>query len=209
MNVYAARLVLQAVSDVASHEIDYSKTSSATKDDSSRESSTGDPVAAAHQAARAFGPDSQAGRQLERAAAAYGKQGEDNGVDVGFGTPNEVQNNDGSKGDKNSPAGLLLNCTFDMDRLKGDALARAITHIGTHIADLRDPQATALPSATYDLENRAWQSTVLSAVAYQQKTLTVPGGYLLWNSAWPAAHRNKMVDAALMDFLKNWAVLRN
>jgi hypothetical protein len=41
------------------------------------------------------------------------------------------------RGDKNSPDGLLFNCTFDMDKLKGEALARAISHVGTHIADLR------------------------------------------------------------------------
>jgi hypothetical protein len=50
LNLYRARLVLQTVSDVSAHEIDYSKVSSITKDDSARESAGGDPVAAAHQA---------------------------------------------------------------------------------------------------------------------------------------------------------------
>ncbi len=208
LNLYRARLVLQTVSDVSAHEIDYLKVSSSTKDDSPRESPGGDPVAAAHQAARAFSPDSQAAKEVERAAAAFGKEGEDNGVEVGFGTPNEVQKNDGPKGDKNSPDGLLINCTFDMDRLKGEALTRAITHVGTHIADLRDPQSTAAESTAYELEYRAWHTTVLNAVAFQQKTLTLPGGYLLWNSAWPAADRNKMVDAGITNFLKDWAVLK-
>ena len=79
--------MLQSVSDISAREIDYSKVSSATNDDSARESSGGDPVAAAHQAARAFTPDSQAAKQVERAAAAYGKEGEDNGVDVGLVLP--------------------------------------------------------------------------------------------------------------------------
>jgi hypothetical protein len=205
LNLYRARLVLQTVADVSPNEIDYSRVSSATKDDSSHDSRGGDPVAAAHQAARAFGADSQAGKAVERAAAAYGKAGEDNGVQVGFGTPNEVPKNDGLKGDKDSPDGLLINCTFDTDRLKGDALARAMAHVGTHIADLRDPGST--PTG-YDLENRAWQTTVLGAVAFQQKTLTAPGGYLLWNSAWPAAERNKMVDEGITSFLRDWAVLK-
>jgi len=205
LNTYRARLVLQAVSEISVQEIDYSKVSSASKDDSPGESSGGNPVAAAHQAARAFGPDSAAGKQVERAAAAFGKEGDDNGVEVGFGIPNEVPKNDGSKGDKNSPDGLLLNCVFDMDRLKGGALTHAITHVGAHIADVRDPHFTA---TAYELEYRAWQTTVLSFVAHQQKTLTVPGGFLMWNSAWPTADRNKMIDEGITSFLRDWAVLK-
>jgi len=197
LNLYRARLVLQSVSDVVAREIDYSKVSSATKDDSTRDSG-GDPVAATHQAARAFGVDSAAGKMVERAAAAYGAQGDDNGVEVGFGVSNEVPKGDGSKSDKDSPDGLLFNCTFDMDRLKGDALARALANIGTHIADLRDKTLSLSP---YDLEYRAWQTAVLGAIANQQKTLTAPGGYLLWNSAWPAPDRNKMFDDAIKSFL--------
>jgi hypothetical protein len=205
LNLYRARLVLQAVADVSPKEVDYSRVSSATKDDSERESGSGDPVAAGHQAARAFGADSQAGKEVERAAAAFGKEGEDNGVDVGFGTPNEVPEGDGVKAGKDSPDGVLFNCIFDMDRLKGDALARAITHVGTHIADLRD--SGSLPPA-YNLEYRAWQTTVLSAVAFQQKTLTAPGGYLLWNSSWPAAERNKLMEEGITSLLTDWAVLK-
>jgi hypothetical protein len=158
--------------------------------------------------ARAFNPDSQAAKQVERAAAAYGKEGEDNGVEVGFGTSNEVPKSDSPKGDKNSPDGLLFNCTFDMDRLKGDALTRAISHVGTHIADVRDPQSHATEANTYDLEYQAWQTTVLSAVASQQKTLTLPGGYLVWNSGWPASDRSKMVDDGISSFLRDWAALK-
>jgi hypothetical protein len=208
MNLYRARLVLQTVSDVSPHEIDYSKASSATKDDSTRESDAGDPVAAAHQAARAFSSDSQPAKQIERAAAAYGKEGEDNGVDVGFGTANEVPKSDGSKGDKNSPDGLLFNCTFDTERLKGEALTRAISHVGTHIADVRDAQFSATEANAYELEYRAWQTTVLSALAFQQKTLTLAGGYLVWNSSWPAADRSKMVDEGIASYLRDSAALR-
>ena len=45
------------------------------------------------QAAKAFGVESDAGKQLERAAAAYGNEGEDNGVNVGFGSANEIPKN--------------------------------------------------------------------------------------------------------------------
>ncbi len=208
MNLYGARLVLQTVSDVSPHEIDFSKASSSTKDDSTRESDAGDPVAAAHQAARAFSADSQSAKQIERAAAAYGKEGEDNGVEVGFGTANEVPKSDGPKGDKNSPDGLLFNCTFDAERLKGEALTRAISHVGTHIADARDAQFAATEANAYELEYRAWQTTVLSALAFHQKTLTLGGGYLVWNSSWPAADRSKMVDEGITGYLRDSAALK-
>ena len=205
LNLYRARLVLEAVADVSPKEIDYSKVSSATKDDSERNSGGGDPVAAAHQAARAFGVESRAGKEVERSAAAFGKEGEDNGVEVGFGISNEISEHDGLKAGKDSPDGILFNCVFDMDRLKGDALARAIAHVGTHIADLRDP---GTPPAVYSLEYRAWQTTVLGAVAFQQKTLTAPGGYLLWNSGWAAADRNHLMEEAITGLLTDWALLK-
>ena len=207
LNRYSARLVLQSVSDVSPQQIDYSKNAAAAKDDSQTESPAGDPVAAAHQAARAFTPGSPAAEQVERAAAAFGKEGEDNGVDVGFGISNEVPRDDGFKGGNASPDGLLFNCTFDMDRLKGEALSKAIAHVGMHIADIRGTQSTAPGADFYDLEYRAWQTTVLSAVATQRKTLTLPGGYLAWNSSWSADERGKMMDQAISKFLSDWAAL--
>jgi len=57
-------------------------------------------------------------------------------VQVGFGTPNEVPKNDGPKNDNNSPDGLVLNCTFDMDRLKGDALRSRHRSRCTHLAEI-------------------------------------------------------------------------
>lgn len=179
LNRYNARLVLQSVWDVTAQEIDYAKNASAAKDDSQRESAGGDPVAAAHQIARAFSPGSAAANEVERAAAAYGKEGEDNGAELGFGIPNEVPKNDNPKGNNNSPDGLLFNCTFAMDRLKGESLTRAISHVGTHIADIRGPQSMAKSQNPYELEHHAWQTTVLSAIGSRQKTLTLPGGYLV------------------------------
>jgi len=208
MNHYNARLVLQSVSGVSPQEIDFTKVSSATKGDSMRESPGGDPVAAAHQAARALGPGSPAADQLEKAAAAYGKEGEDNGVEVGFGAANEISKYDDDKGTKNSPDGVLFNCTFDIDRLKGDALSRAISHIGTHISDIRGPGQPATESL-FATEYRAWQTTVFSALASRQNTLTLPGAYLIWNGAWPAADRNKMVGDAISGYLTDWAGLKN
>ncbi len=123
---------------------------------------------------------------------------------IGFGIANDIPKGDGIKGDANSPDGLLLNCVFDMDRLKGDSLSKAIAHMGAHIADLRGKTPNVSPRMA---EYQAWQITILSAVATRQKTLTAPGGYVVWNAAWPEAERGKRADDALANFLQNWAAL--
>jgi hypothetical protein len=60
-----------------------------------------------------------------------------------------------------SPDGLLFTCMFDMDRLKGDALKAALSHVGTHIADIRSEQSVGNVENPYRLEYHAWQTTVL------------------------------------------------
>ena len=198
MNLYPARLVLQSVADVSSTEIDYSK--SPTGKDDSGPDNIGDPVAAAHKAASAFGSGSPAADQLERAAAAFGKPGEHNGVVVDFGVANEARARDEGKGNSESPDGLLFTCTFDTERLRGDALSKAITHVGTHIADLREKGITNAA----EFESHAWEMVIFSVVATRQKTLTLPGGFVVWNASWAANERNKMVNDSLGTFVNSW-----
>lgn len=199
LSAYSARLVLQSVSDVTPQPIDYAKAAAATRDDTAANGSVSAPdaVAASHAAAKAFGAGNPAGDQIERAAAAFGKPGDKNGVIIGFRTPNEVPRMEGSKGGQDSPDGVLFNCTFSMDRLPGDAMARAIVHNGVLIADLRDPVAGNEDYGLYEMEYRAWATTSFSAVAANQKTMTVYGGYLLWNAAWPVADRSRLLDENL------------
>jgi hypothetical protein len=206
LNAYPVRLVLQSVSDAAPHEIDYSKVAAITKAETNSDSDGGDATAAVHGFAKVFGAGNPLGDQVERAAAAFGKQGEDNGVIVGFSGMNEASPRLEQKGTHASPDGILYNCTFDSNRLKGNALALAIAHIGGHVADIRDPQ-TASPTL-YNLENRAWVTTALTAIGARQKTLTIPGGYIIWNAAWPPADINKLSSDALSEFLKNEALLQ-
>jgi len=203
VSLYPARLVLQSVVEVVPQEIDYSKNPAAIKDDSGN-SGGGDPVAAAHQAAKAFGPGSVQAEKLEAAAAAFGKAGEDNGVIIGIARSNEIVN-DGGKGKQDSPDGILYYATFDMDRLKGAALSEAISHVGSEIADLRSKSGGN--ANLVELETSAWQITVLSALARGQKTLTTPGGYTLWNSTWSAEDRGKMASDALNAYLHDWVGL--
>ena len=205
LNAWPVRLVLQSVTDITQHEVDYTKASVITKGESTPDSSSGDPVAATHGIAKAFGANNPLGTQVERAAAAFGKEGDNNGVNVGFGGINEASPAADQKGKSDSPDGVLYNCTFDSNRLKGNALALAIAHMGEHVADIREPGTTA--ATLYSLENRAWITTALGAIGERQKTLTIPGGYIIWNSAWKPADIDKMSSDALSEFLREQALL--
>ncbi len=199
LNAWPVRLVLQSVADVASHEIDYSTSSAITKGETGADPIGGDPVAAAHGLAKIWEAGNPSGAQLERAAAAFGKQGENNGVSIGFTGGNEAALRLEQKSDHPSPDGVLYNCNFDSSRLKGNAMALAIAHVGQHIADLRDPQNPA--ANLFAQENRAWVTTALAAIGARQKSLTIPGGYVIWNAAWPPADINKLSGDGLGEFL--------
>ena len=56
-------------------------------------------------------------------------------------------------------------------------------------------------------ENNAWVITSVAAIVGGQKYLTLPGGYLFYNSAWPMDEREDKMEAALKDFLSNEALL--
>jgi hypothetical protein len=200
LNAYSARLVLQSVSDVTSQEIDYSKTPVVPKGESSPDSDAGARVA------REFGYGSVIKDQPKRAIGAFGKEGDDNGVMV-EGIPNEASARDEGKADHDSPDGVQFNCKFNFDRLKGDLMASAMAHLGEHIADLRNPEAGIETAGPYQLEYRAWMTTMLNAIMSGQKTLMLPGGYVIWNSSWPTVSLNKNTDDALTGFLANEALL--
>lgn len=201
LNAYSAQLVLQSVSDVTSQEIDYSKNAVAASGNSSPGSDAGAKLASE------FGSNSVLKNQPKRAIDAFGKPGDDNGVDVAFGATNEVSPKSESQGNSASPDGVLFNCRFDGDRLKGDLMGRVMTHLGEHIADLRNPEPGIETAGMYQLEYRAWMTTMLGAIQAGQKTLMLPGGYVVWNSSWPTPSLNKHTDDALVDFLTNEALL--
>src|SRR5208282_743601 len=124
-------------------------------------------------------------------AAVYPKQGEhDNGVYASNGTANEASPKDEDLGTRDSPDGVLFNCTFNSDRLQGPALARAVIHMGEHVSELRNPAPGNENAPAYILESDAWVVTSVSAIFSGQKFLTLPGGYLIWDSSWSAADRN-------------------
>lgn len=180
---YPVRLVIQSVTNVSQNDIDYSKPADLGDGDV------------------ALGLTAE---DLKRAAAAYGAPGEDNGVDVGFAGGNSLRRDDGAKGNANSPDGLLLVVTMDGDRLKGTAMGEAMAHTGTHIADLRE---SPMGRNLFQLEGRAWGVTVMSAISNKEKTLTIPGGYVTWNSKWTETEQQKQLPRSLSGYLTQWAGL--
>jgi len=207
MNAYAARLVLQSVSDVTSKEIDYSAALAITKDDTAPSAGDSDQLAAARKFIKGFAPGVQAGIQLKRAIDAFGKEDEHNGVIIDFGAANTAAAKNEGKGTVDSPDGLLFNCTFNQSRLEGDAMGRAIIFAGENVANLRNPEPNDTSAGLYDLGAHAWMITILDAFASRQKTLTLPGGYLVWNSAWPQGEMNKKTGDAIDHFLQNEELL--
>jgi len=193
LNRYNARLVLQSVSNVAAQEIDYTK----------------DGAAAENLAATIpfFTSGSSGLIQLKQSMDAFGAPGEDNGVSVGFGGANEIPKDDSAKSSATSPDGLLFNATFDSNRLKGPALNVAMSHVGTHIADLRSEDIDLQIENLYGAEFRAWQTSVLSAQASKVKTLTLPGSYTIYSQSWPDSNLVKNANGGMAGFLANWAGL--
>jgi hypothetical protein len=196
LNRYNARLVLQSVSEISSQEIDYAKGGAAASDDTAS-------------ASRSFTPGAPTADQVKRAADAFGAPGTDNGVSVGFSGANEIPKDDTAKASANSPDGLLFNVTFDGERLKGPAMEVAMSHVGTHIADIRSPQIEISNLSVYGAEFRAWQTSVLSAAAAKVKTLTLPGGYVIYSQSGANSDLGKNAYDGISGFLANWANITN
>jgi hypothetical protein len=188
LNRYSARLVLQSVLDVTSQEIDYSKTG----------------LAAMNQT---YQPEAPTSNQVQRASDAFGKEGDKNGVELGFGVSNEVPADDSQKYDGESPDGLVFNVYFDQDRLKKQALELAITHVGTHIADVRSTRPEPANDSVYVAEFHGWQTTVMNSMALKVPRLVLPGGYTIYNPAWSAPDVAKNAYGEMEAFLSSWVGL--
>lgn len=209
MNAYPARLVLQSVSGAERKEEDYSAADAATRNDQQLPAVAGgdkhDPIAAAQKLAGAMGAD-PAGVAAQKDAAAYGKPGDLNGVDIGFGAANEASPADEAAGTDDSPDGTLFNCTFNMDRLRGSALPVALVHLGQHISDLRGMKADEIAPA-FGLEYNAWVVTASVAVSAGERYVTLPGGTVFFAMNWPAADRESKMNDALTNFLTKESLL--
>ena len=216
MNAYPARLVLQSVADITPKEIDYSKNDDASKGEGMMGPPGGGPggggsdvTATAAMIAKIDGsmPDSPAKDSALKAAAAYPKQSEQNGVVVSFSTTTEAEAKNDVQGVKDSPDGVLFNCTFNQDRLQGQAFMLAVAHMGDHIAEMRSPAPQNVGAPPIALEGNAVVVTTVTAVVGGIKYFSLPGGYLMWSSAWPAGTRNDQMAAVMKDYLANETLL--
>jgi hypothetical protein len=231
LNAYPARLVLESVSDVTPKEVDYSKADAIVKSqppdpadsvwntamNSVTNDNFGDAKASAHGApnavvdglrtidevrgvaAKRFGADSPIAKAISRASGVYGKH---EGVELLYGTPNEVSPKLEAQSSHDSPDGVIFNCTFNASRLQDEAMSAAAVHLGEHVADIRSPQPGVDLPTLYDKEYQGWVTTVLNVIAVEGRTLTLDGGYLLWNEFWTTAERDNNLDTAVSDYLR-------
>jgi hypothetical protein len=195
MNQYSARLVIQKVSEVSAKEIDYSKTPKVADDNPGANGK--DYMALTKKAEDAFPKGTDAPTQIQQAIDAYGAPGQDNGVTVAFVDTGSIPDGEGTKSAKSSPDGLLLTVRFDGDKLKGDSLSRAAAHEGAVILALRDKQVQGCNA----IEMKAWNTTLTVVIGSRQKTLTLPGGVVLWSESWTAAEKNGNAGSALTNYL--------
>jgi hypothetical protein len=134
-----------------------------------------------------------------------GKPSDQNGVSIGNNT-NEASSKYEVTGTADSPDGVIYNCRYDMNRLKENSLAIATALDGSLIADLRASDTAISSLSIYNLEVRAYNLEMLTAVAFGAKTYMLPGGTVYWNDAWPANEKGSKMQSALYDFLADQEV---
>ncbi|WP_420237082.1 hypothetical protein ACOBR2_15860 [Telmatobacter bradus] len=196
-NMYPARLVLQSVADVQPKELDYSESDNAAKSLTAAPSDTFDPFDAATKLAA--GIPAPSGDAAKKAIAALGKKGDKtSGVVFVSGTTNEVK--DETPGKLDSSDGTLWTVTYNNDKVQGAGVVRMYFHMGQHIADLRTAGADqAIPPFIF--EYNAWSMTVTAAVMSGEKLLTLSGGPVVWNLAWPLAQRQDKMNDGVTNYL--------
>jgi hypothetical protein len=212
MNAYPARLVLQSVSGVSQKEVDFSTSDAATKSGTiamGDDQGFFDPLTATQKAAANLG-SSPAGLSAQKDAAEYGKPGNHNsatGVFIANGIANEVSPKENELNEHDSPDGIIYNCTFNTNRLDHTAQVMAMLHLGHHISDLRSPEMAQQAAPPYVLEYNAWMITTAAAMNNGIKYLTMPGGFLVWDTAWPPADTTAKIIDSLSNFLSKEAYL--
>jgi len=84
-----------------------------------------------------------------------------------------------------------------------------MSHMGAHIADLRNTASGTPNLQLYGLEFRAWQTAAVSALAAKTKSLILPGGYVIFSQAWSNPDLVRNINAGVVTFLDNWAGISN
>jgi hypothetical protein len=195
LNQYTTRMVIESVADVTAKELDYTKTPKVNED--SQGGNNKDFIGSTRKTETSFPKGSGSGEQIETAIAAYGSPGQDNGVEIAFGDVANVPAGEGTRAAKASTDGLQFTVRFDADKLKGDALSRAVAHQGAEVAMLRE----AGNKSAREIELKAWQTLLLVTIGARQKTLTLSGGTVLWTESWAEAERSPNAGKALVQYL--------
>ncbi len=222
LNAYPARLVIASVADVVAKEVSYAKSDAITSSDSSASSQSlshyqsmltasasdnstagyPDDIRVVRKLAASFSAGALAD-QATKAASVYPKKNEQNGVVLGYSGINEAVAGSRTAGAIDSPDGVLYACAVNKDHLQPDDLPIALIHLGQHVADLRTPPPGNEDAPAQILENNAWVVSTDAAIVASEKYVVLPGGYLMWNTAWPAADQADNMRKALDDFLAN------
>jgi hypothetical protein len=199
-NMYAARLVLQSVSDVTVKDLDYTAFDAASKGDTpgfNPNPEMYDPMDAANKIVAGPLAATPAGQMAQKAIAVFPKHGEKNGVSIVNGGVNEVK--DEAPGKADSPDGILYTIHANQDKLQGQAYVRMLFHMGQHVSEIRNPSADVAPP--FVMEYNAWSMAISSGVVGGDKVLGLPGGYIVWNLKWTEAERQAQMDGNVSSYL--------
>ena len=207
LNAYPAQLVIQSVSDVTVKPEDYAKSDAITQGDQKdqqgppqQQASSDDPLQAALKLAAALNGKPM-GDSVAKAVENLPKpKAPSNGVTIGYGAMNEAAAND-APATQDSPDGILYLITLNKEKIKSDAMMSALLHMGQHIADIRTPVKGNEQAPVRVLENNAWVMSTEAAIFSTQKYVTLPGGYLMWNTKWPQPEQVQNMGDALKAFL--------
>ena len=147
-------------------------------------------------------------KKLNAALTAYGKEGDHNGVSVGF----QALDSEGRAdpvGDGHS-----YNVLFDPAKMGTDAkmFATAVGHEGTHVDDFNQMLGGASVLSLFSMEYRGYEtSSMVFQGLYTPRPSTSSGfsiggvtsqslkqrGIEIWNTSWAAADAPKLRDAAI------------
>lgn len=195
LNEYGARLVITSVTGATAKEVDYSAAAKVSGDANS--GGDKDFMGSAKKSAEAYPKGSDSANKVQAAVAAFGGPGEQNGVVIDFSGLADVPAGEGAKAAVAYPGELLISVKFDMDKLKGDALSRALAHDGGEIVDLRKGNVPGLGQ----MEQDGFQVALLETIGSHGKSLTLPGGFVIWDSTWTAAENAGKASAGLQRYL--------
>ena len=211
-NAYPARLMIQSVSGVTKQPVDYSKAEASVKGKQARgteqqmHAPTGDPMQQLQKLVAGMQPGEITTQiQKDLALLPKAKERSANGVTIVYGETNEpgprtASTQDGAKG-------VIATCSINRGKLDTIGQEMALMYAAQQVEDGVDPPPSNYNAPLYIKENNAWAVAGTIAVSSGEKALILPGGYVMWNSQWPAANQSDNMMSGLNDFLAKQEML--